>query len=507
MKKKRHSKWPLYSAFIILLLANAGISFALADTARGNELSEYEKSVLFTEEGYYRFPPSPLGESQKSLGLWAIEANKLHTDSIPPLPPGYEGDATPRPGLKSYNVTLDALRLQPNQIQLYSGWNMISIPLWLQPGYDTASVLFAGVNTGGHSIYYWDAQAQTWLPMSYNTIVIPLKGIWIYSVEPKVLTLQYSSNQPIPSEQVYSGWNLIGVWQLYAHPARETLISISNVWYEAIGYDAINQVYETSIVNGGSGVHSDNLPLCPTKGYWVWSNGNGELAPLAGTKDNRDIEFPQVGVEWANDYYWPSAPLTFSDDVAIDFYTILGNAGWKKMFEFGDSNAMPSHFHTDGDWNRIDGVDIALFAGHAQDWGVKLGTDPLRWVYYSLSEWGDNDLEWIFLHGCYSTKTPSKFKGTPNWAMNGVHLVCGFYSEGWDVQDDGYNLANYLVAGQTVKNSWFKAIDITHGSGKILSVIGENSACGNDYIWGKGPVISDPPVDAAVSSWIYFCKD
>jgi len=482
-------------------LVNAGISFALADTARGNELSEYEKSVLFTNEGYYRLPPSLPGESQLSLGLWNIEANKLHDDSMPPLPPGYEGDAAPRPGLKSDYVTLDALRLQPNQIQLYSGWNMISIPLWLQPGYDTASVVFAGVNTGGRSIYYWDAQQQLWDSMRSYTVVVPIMGIWIYSVEPQVLTLQYNPNQPIPSEQVYSGWNLIGVWHLYAHPARETLISVSNVWYEAIGYDAINQAYETSIVNGGSGVHSDNLPLYPTKGYWVWSNGNGELVPLAGTKDNRDIEFPQVGVEWINNYQ--SNPLSMSDNVAIDFYTVLSNAGWVPMFENGDSEAQNGHFTTGDDWRYIDGVDIALFAGHGA-WNWIRFIEP-NVALFNTCEWGDNDLEWIFLHGCHTTQELFIFKSLPNWAMNGVHLVCGYCTEGWDNQDDGFNLANYLITSHTVKQSWFTALDITEPEGRILRVIGENSACGNDYIWGEGSVISDPPVDATVSYWLYYC--
>jgi hypothetical protein len=62
--------------------------------------------------------------------------------------------------------------------------------------------------------------------------------------------------------------------------------------------------------------------------------------------------------------------------------------------------------------------------------GVKLGFFPTSFVYYGLSEWGNNDLEWIFLHGCYTTQVPGNLKASPHRGMNGVHLVCGFYSVG-----------------------------------------------------------------------------
>lgn len=89
--------------------------------------------------------------------------------------------------------------------------------------------------------------------------------------------------------------------------------------------------------------------------------------------------------------------------------------------------------------------------------------------------------------------------------MNGVHLVCGYATEGHDNQDDGYNLANYLIAGQTVRQSWFNAIDVTEPNTTMLRVIAEDSTCFNDHIWGKGSVASDPQVNDMVSTRVYYC--
>ena len=62
--------------------------------------------------------------------------------SFPPLPPGYEGDYIPQSEEIIDGKTMDMLTLDSNQLQLYPGWNMISVPLWLQPGSNTASVVF-----------------------------------------------------------------------------------------------------------------------------------------------------------------------------------------------------------------------------------------------------------------------------------------------------------------------------------------------------------------------------
>lgn len=426
--------------------------------------------------------------------------------ALPPLPPEYSGEAAPISESKSEYISLDLLRLGENQIQLYPGWNMISTPFWLQDGYNTASVVFAGVDTGGRSTYYYDALNQTWTRIYPATVIEPLKGIWIYSTESEQITLNFAASQPIPYRVLYTGWNLVGVWSFYPHSARDTLIAVSDVWTEAQGYDAINQVYEVSIINGGSGSHSDSRPMYPTKGYWVYVTAADLNIPLAGLKDNNDLLYPQVGVEWVNSY--SVNPLSNSDDTALGFYNTLGNAypqKWYQMFAHGDSEVQDANFKAN-DWRNIDGVDIALYAGHGELFGCLrlLESVTPMYVFYNACEWGDNDLEWIFLHACYTTRNPSNFKGIFHRAMNGLHLVCGYYSDGADTVD-GVTLGNYLMGGVQVRNAWFATIDATTDPPRSLQVIGETSDCGEDHIWGQGSVISDPPVDEYYTTWFYYC--
>ena len=47
------------------------------------------------------------------------------------------------------------------------------------------------------------------------------------------------------------------------------------------GFDAVNQTYETQIINGGGGTFSDSRLLFPTKGYWLYMTGPGKLSAIA----------------------------------------------------------------------------------------------------------------------------------------------------------------------------------------------------------------------------------
>lgn len=85
----------------------------------------------------------------------------------------------------------------------------------------------------------------------------------------------------------------------------------------------------------------------------------------AGAGDDSDSSSPEVRIEWVCDYTYPYADLQYSDDSAIGFYNRLGNAGWTKKFNKGDSNAKAAHFEQSGsDTTYIDGVDIAFYHGH-----------------------------------------------------------------------------------------------------------------------------------------------
>ncbi|MBN1762152.1 MAG: hypothetical protein JW878_03595 [Methanomicrobia archaeon] len=225
----------------------------------------------------------------------------------------------------------------------------------------------------------------------------------------------------------------------------------------------------------------------------------------AGTGDDNDATSPEVGIEWVTDYSWPHSDLPNSDDSAKAFYNGLGSAGWTRKFDKGNTNTKEEHFQHDGqDSTYIDGVDIAWYQGHAQNNRLELSTYT-KWVsFFNEIEWGDHDLEWIALHGCHSTEKPDRFKGS-HYGLNGVHLICGFTTSSLNCVDGG-NFADNLLDGETVKDAWYHAIDETHGSDYTVRIIGENSACGNDHIWGEGSVIADPTVNSGYTTWTYSCS-
>lgn len=231
----------------------------------------------------------------------------------------------------------------------------------------------------------------------------------------------------------------------------------------------------------------------------------------AGTGDDSDSSSPEVGIEWVTDYSWPYSDLPNSDNSAEDFYNTLGNAGWTKKFNMGNSYASDAHFEHSGvngvDSSYVDGADIVFYQGHGEDDSLHLATYTKRVIYENEIKWGDYDLEWIALHSCSSTAEPSNFiQGNgPEYGFNGVHLVCGFYTTALNYAEDGGNFADRLLNGETVKDAWFHAIDETHGSGRSLRVIGESSNCRYDHIWGEGSVISDPTVDGTTYYWDFDC--
>jgi len=491
----------LVRALIVLLVAGIAVAPVL-----GEEQQEKDLSVFRTDEESGPGAAASDGEGtaivMTSTGPIAVE------DLVPPYPPGWEPSRSPiaRDGDGLYPATVfDPLS---STLILYPGWNLVSTPLWLADGHDTIAV-FDEVDTAGHSVLWYNGSSGDWELIGPQEEFRPLEGIWIYANESYQIPLYFKpvEEQTGATNHLYSGWNIVGFYGLSQESARDTLISLRNAWTTAIGYDAETQDDEVSMIRGATGSHSDQRLMFPGKAYWVYMTEEATLVPLKATKDYHDLDYPQVGVEWVTEYDF-SSPLPMSDDNALGFYNTLGNAGWIQMFEYGNNETDGSHFTAaTEDWRYIDGVDVAYYSGHASYHWLDLGPGLLNVVPYTLCEWGDHDLEWIFLHGCHTTALPVDFKSLPYWAMNGVHLVCGYITVGWDT-DDGATLATYLLNGETVKDAWFHAIDKTHDGNFTLRVIGENEACGNDHIWGSGSVISDQPVDGTVyDAWVHYCDD
>ena len=169
-----------------------------------------------------------------------------------------------------------------HSIILQPGWNFVSTPRTLESGNNTA-MIFKDVGTESHTIWLYDASGRRWTPMTASTKVRPLDGIWIFSTSRTEVPLHFTRDpiQTPPTRQLFQGWNAIGFSDTIPASARATLLSVRNAWTQLIGYDAANQQYEVSIINGESGIHSDSRSMVPTKGYWLYITRDGELASIS----------------------------------------------------------------------------------------------------------------------------------------------------------------------------------------------------------------------------------
>jgi hypothetical protein len=162
------------------------------------------------------------------------------------------------------------------------GWNLVSVPKTLDSGHSTAGIVFQGVNTGGHSMWEYNAQAQSWTKVYPDTVLRPLDGIFIYSTASTSVPIVFNTD-PVavpPTKNVYQGWNLIGFSGMTPATAHDTFISLNGRWTQALGFDAASQGYEIQIISGGGGAFADSRTLYPNKGYWLYMTSPGTLAGI-----------------------------------------------------------------------------------------------------------------------------------------------------------------------------------------------------------------------------------
>jgi len=165
------------------------------------------------------------------------------------------------------------------QINLHTGWNLVSVPGWLQEGSNTATI-FAHVPSGGRSLLTYETASNSWVKVKAQDIILPLNGFWVYAEHPSIVPLQLDTN-PImvpPSRRLDAGWSLIGVAGLSKISARDGLLPVRQQWAYLIGFNAETQQYETSIINGGSDEHSDTAHMHPYRGYWLYMRESGTIA-------------------------------------------------------------------------------------------------------------------------------------------------------------------------------------------------------------------------------------
>jgi len=163
-------------------------------------------------------------------------------------------------------------------IPVSGGWNFISVPKKLAPGFDTASI-FKVIDSGGHSMFQYDTGKHLWHTLDPSSPIKPLEGFWIYSKGTSSVPIRYDTNpvQTPPTAYLKKGWNGIGFTGTTPIEAKFTLLSVQDKWVNCAGFNAQAQQYDPMIIKGSN----DATLMYPFRGYWLYMTADGVLAANA----------------------------------------------------------------------------------------------------------------------------------------------------------------------------------------------------------------------------------
>jgi PKD repeat protein len=199
----------------------------------------------------------------------------VHTYTIPGT---YEVNLTITDisGMTDSEIVLITVTPPVDTLTLGQGWNFLSVPRYLASGNDTASDVFGTLDMASHSVLAYNASTGHWDQYHAGSTIRPCDGIWVYSSRPAAIPLRFGTEPaPPPSKPVYPGWNSIGFTEAASTPAQNALLTIQNGWNKVLGWNAIQQRYESAIYNTDPSYRQEILPL---KGYWLYMNRTGLLS-------------------------------------------------------------------------------------------------------------------------------------------------------------------------------------------------------------------------------------
>jgi len=210
-------------------------------------------------------------------------------------------------------------------VELNTGWNIISTPVALDPvveWVDSEGTLRTGVNTWGDYValgnglslhatspaYRFDGQTQGWIALSSNDTLEPCDAIYVRMASDDRAPILFSPNVSVPSKELYSGWNLVGLaWlppsreAVYGMPANHALVTVEEVAGGLTGYKlvvspGVNAHDRPWIYIAGCPIEpwtDPDLPrpagwMKPTSGYWVFMLNDGTLAGFIFTPISLD---------------------------------------------------------------------------------------------------------------------------------------------------------------------------------------------------------------------------
>jgi len=183
-------------------------------------------------------------------------------------------------------------------VDVDAGWNIMSTPIALDPGCDTwgeYAALGDGLDVHATSpAYYFDSQTQAWVALTSDYALKPCDAIYVRMASADTAPILYSPNLSVPSKQLYSGWNLVGLAYItdIGLKVNEALVSVEEVAGGLTGYKlvvspSVNQ--PSWIYTGGAIADWDGEGSPPdgwmlrTYGYWVFMLNDGTLAGFTFT--------------------------------------------------------------------------------------------------------------------------------------------------------------------------------------------------------------------------------
>jgi Family of unknown function (DUF6345) len=215
-----------------------------------------------------------------------------------------------------------------------------------------------------------------------------------------------------------------------------------------------------------------------------------------------------VGIEWINNYPSPYNDVSSNDESCNGLYNAVYTPGSPHNFFYSEENAWAKDYknqtHDGNENNWVDNVDIAMVCSigvngsviFANSGGLSLSPSEAAWSY------GDKDLEWL----AFDTSNIFNDNNWSHWltTMNGAHLLLGYKNQMYlSSNGDGTLWGQYMNGSpedscfppRSIMQAWFQAVDDLQPINTCARVLAEREDSLNDYLWGKGYVSNDDPVD------------
>lgn len=209
-----------------------------------------------------------------------------------------------------------------------------------------------------------------------------------------------------------------------------------------------------------------------------------------------------IGIDWVQKYNGSATDAINTKAAAEGFYNTLHGV---RQYAWGDDLAWDTDFEQQGAGSPLagsdnvwaDNVDIAFFAGHANQQGPVFGTrTDSGQATPSEVRLGDLDLEWVAFHACQVLERAGVFD---RWGPSfiGLHFMLGFDTTCHDEANRGRYFADHLNNSWRVRDAWIAAAQETEGSDTqwaYLRADGNGTNTYEDHWHGKGFLSEDPDI-------------